>query len=117
MNQTLNSQIPFSCQIGAGTIIDHPYGIILHPATIIGNSCILRQQVTIGNKGTPNSGAPIIGNHVNIGAGAKLIGPISVGDNTMIGANAVVTKSFEAGAVLVGVPAKNIHKKSEQINV
>jgi serine O-acetyltransferase len=114
VNHTLNCEVPISCEIGAGTIIDHPDGIIIGPGVVIGKNCRLRHQVTIGIKGRGNPKAPILGDHVDIGAGAKLIGPITIGDYTKIGVNAVVNKSFDSGAVLVGIPAKNINQINEK---
>jgi serine acetyltransferase len=109
VNHSLNCLVPVACNIGAGTIIDHPYGIIIGPKVVIGKNCRLRHQVTIGIKGGGNHIPPTIGDRVDIGAGAKIIGPVTIGDDTKIGANAVVTKSCDEGAVLVGIPAKNIN--------
>ena len=68
----------------------------------------------IGNKGIADSGVPVIGNNVNIGVGAKIIGDIYIADNVCIGANAVVTESCHVeGATLIGVPAKMIKKGND----
>lgn len=68
----------------------------------------------IGNKGVANSGVPVIGDNVNIGVGAKIVGDVYIADDVSIGANAVVTKScYEKGEVLVGIPAKNIGQAAE----
>jgi serine O-acetyltransferase len=88
----------------------HPYGIVINKDVVMGEGVVLRQQVTIGNKGSESDNScPTIGKNVDIGAGAKIIGGVTIGDNCKIGANAVVTKSFPANSVLVGVPAKNIN--------
>lgn len=106
-----NSEIHVSDKISSKLFFYHPYGIVIHGGSTIGDNCVIRQQVTIGNKGIGDSdGCPIIGNNVEIGAGAKIIGDIHIGDNSKIGANAVVTKSFPQNSVLVGVPARNIAK-------
>lgn len=91
--------------VGKGLMIWHPYGVVIHEKAIIGENCQLHGMNCIGNKGIPNSGIPHIGNNVNIGVGAKIIGDINVADNVSIGANAVVTHSCEGGEVLVGIPA------------
>ncbi|MEE6637648.1 serine acetyltransferase [Limosilactobacillus pontis] len=105
-----SSEIHVSDKISSKLIFYHPYGIVIHGNCKIGDYCVIRQQVTIGNKGINDDGCPIIGNNVEIGAGAKIIGNVSIGDNSKIGANAVVTKSFPNNSILVGVPARNIAK-------
>jgi len=67
---------------------------------------VMRNGVTIGLKRTNERGAPVIGNRVDIGAGAKILGPIRIGDDAVIGANAVVVHDVPAGAVAVGIPAR-----------
>lgn len=105
----LNCDIPGSTKIGKRLRIYHPYGIIINSASIIGDDFLIRAETTIGNKGTSN-GCPIIGNNVQVGVGARIIGNISIGSGCQIGANAVVTKSFEENSILVGIPAHNIRK-------
>ena len=75
-------------------------------AKYIGEDCWINQQVTIGYNG--NGEAPVIGDNVMITCGAKVLGNINIGDNAVIGANAVVVKDVEAGAVMGGIPAKRI---------
>ena len=72
----------------------------------------LRHGVTIGLKNTHQRGAPRIGNRVDIGAGAKLLGPIRIGDDAVIGANAVVLQDVPAGALAVGIPARIIPRRA-----
>lgn len=90
------------------------YGIVVSGEATLGDEVVIRQQVTIGNKGTGEGAddCPIIGDRVDIGAGAKIIGGITIGENSKIGANAVVTKSLPANSILVGVPARNIASKA-----
>ena len=67
-------------------MIPHPNGIVIHPDAKIGPNCLLFQQVTIGQN---HEGVPILGGHVDIGAGAKVLGAITIGDHAVVGANAV----------------------------
>ena len=96
------ADIPLNCQIGGGLLMPHPNGIVIHPGAVIGVNCLIFQQVTIG---FCNEGVPVIGGHVDIGAGAKVIGRIIIGDHALVGANAVVLKDVPTGATAVGVPA------------
>ena len=92
-------------RVGRRLLIEHFGGIIISGDTVIGDDVVIRQGVTIGLRNTGLRGAPVIGNRVDIGAGAKLLGPIHVGDDAVIGANAVVLTDVPAGALAVGVPA------------
>lgn len=93
-------------KIGRRLVIEHFGSIIIHGESIIGDDCSLRQGVTIGNRnGNAPLEAPSIGNRVNIGAGAKLLGKITIGDDVDIGANAVVIIDVPANHIAVGVPA------------
>jgi len=101
------ADIPIHCKIGGGLLIPHPNGIVIHPDAVIGVNCLIHQQVTFGvnrHSGQP----PEIAGHVDIGAGAKIIGPIKIGCNVLIGANAVVVKDVAAGMVVAGIPARVI---------
>jgi serine O-acetyltransferase len=94
------ADIPLNCQIGGGLLIPHPNGIVIHPEAKIGVNCLVFQQVTVGTR--DHYGPPTIGGHVDIGAGAKVLGGITIGDHARIGANAVVTKDVPTGAKAVG---------------
>jgi serine O-acetyltransferase len=96
------AEIPLATQIGGGLLILHPNGIVIHPDSVVGPNCHIFQQVTLG---VGAGGAPKIGGHVDIGAGAKILGNITVGDHAKIGANAVVLQDVPAYATAVGVPA------------
>ncbi len=92
--------------------IDHFGGMVL-VARSIGNDVIIRQNTTFGIARMDRlHDRPVIGNRVEIGAGAVIVGAIDVGDDAIIGANAVVTKSVPAGAVVGGVPARLIRMRS-----
>lgn len=86
----------------------HPQGIVIHERAIVGNDCIIMQQVTIGQ--LDDGDVPTIGNSAFIGAGAKLLGGISVGDNARVGANAVVISNVPVGATVVGIPARIVKR-------
>lgn len=94
--------------IGRRFFIDHGMGVVIGETTEIGDDVLIFHGVTIGGV-SMNTGKrhPTIGNRVVIGAGAKVLGPITIGDDAKIGANAVVTKSVPAGHVAIGIPAKN----------
>jgi serine O-acetyltransferase len=106
--------LPAHARIGAGLYIGHFGNIIVHPDTVMGERCSLSQGVTIGVLGGDRPGVPCIGNDVYIGAGAKILGPVTIGDGAIIGANAVVLEDVPAGATAVGVPARVILKKNQQ---
>lgn len=81
----------------------HMIGIVINPDARIGKNVTIFQQVTIGDSEVGDKlGSPIIGNGVLLGAGCKIIGPVSVGDNAVIGANAVVTKDVPSNVTVVG---------------
>jgi serine O-acetyltransferase len=100
------ADIPLNCKIGGGLLAPHPNGIVIHPDAEIGVNCLIFQQVTIGSRG--RDGAPVIGGHVDIGAGAKILGPVRIGAHALIGANAVVTMDVENGTIVAGIPARVI---------
>jgi serine acetyltransferase len=100
-------ELPYTAQIGQGVIIEHQHGIVIHGNVVIGNNCIIRQGVTIGNRYMDRpTEAPVMGDNVNIGAGAKLLGKITIGDNVNIGANAVVVHDVPQNGLYVGFPQK-----------
>jgi serine O-acetyltransferase len=104
------ADIPLETQIGGGVWLPHPNGVVIHPAAIIGPNCLIFQQVTIGV--AEGAHAPVIGGHVDIGAGAKIIGGVRIGDHAVIGANAVVTRDVPADSVARGNPARAFPRKS-----
>lgn len=96
------ADIPLNTQIGGGLLMPHPNGVVIHPDVRIGPNCLIFQQVTIGSG---RGGVPRVGGHVDIGAGAKILGAVEIGDHARIGANAVVLREVPAGKSAVGVPA------------
>lgn len=103
------ADIPLDSKIGGGLLIPHPNGLVFHPNVEIGPNCLIFQQVTLGANG---KGVPSIGGHVDIGAGAKILGPVIIGDHARIGANAVVTHNVDPGITVAGIPAKPIQSSS-----
>lgn len=93
------ADIALNCHIQGGLLIPHPNGIVIHPKAVIGPNCLILQQVTIVS-------GVIIGGYVDIGSGAKIIRPVSIGDAAQIGANAVVLHNVPAHTTAVGIPAK-----------
>ena len=106
--------IGVSAKIGRRLIIEHSGAIVVHGNAVMGDDCVIRQGVTIGNRRMDQPfAAPHIGNRVNIGAGAKILGAVCIGDDAEIGANAVVLHDVPANAVAVGLPARVIRQKVE----
>lgn len=100
-------ELPWSAQIGRRVLIEHQGGIVIHGCSVIGHDCIIRQGVTLGNRHMDAPfDAPVLGNRVNVGAGAKLLGRLQIGHDASIGANSVVLRDVPAGATAVGIPAR-----------
>jgi len=108
-------ELPFTTKLGRRVVFEHQHGIVIHGYSVIGDECVIRQGVTLGNRGIERPlDAPRLGNRVNVGAGAKILGGITVGDGAKIGANAVVTRDVPPEAVAVGIPARvlTLHDRS-----
>lgn len=98
--------IPPSAQIGEGTFITyHGLGVVIHKDAVIGKNCIIRQNVTIAGG---NGGVPVIGDNVELNAGVVVVGPVHIGNNVRIGANAVVNVDIPDNCTAVGMPAKPV---------
>ncbi|MDA8057105.1 MAG: serine O-acetyltransferase [Actinomycetota bacterium] len=95
--------------IGAGLFIDHATGVVIGETAEVGDDVTLYQGVTLGGTSLePGKRHPTIGHRVTLGAGAKVLGPVVVGDDSRIGANAVVVRDVPPDAVVVGVPGQVI---------
>lgn len=98
--------------IGCRLVIDHGMGVVIGETAVIGDDCIIFHGVTLGGvKFDPVKRHPTVGNNVLIGTGAKVLGPIHLGEGCRIGANAVVIKDVAPGAVIVGPPSSVLEKK------
>ncbi|GLS24479.1 serine O-acetyltransferase [Marinibactrum halimedae] len=107
-------ELPYSVKLGRRVIIEHQGAIVVHGDAEIGHDCILRQGVTLGNRRlTHPREAPKLGVGVNVGAGAKLMGMVNIGDQVNIGANAVVVSDLPSHSTAVGIPAKVISTHPE----
>lgn len=104
-------------KIGKGFFIDHGSGVVIGETTEIGDNVLLFHQVTLGGtKMLPGKRHPTVGNNVVIGAGAKVLGPLLIGDNSKIGAGSIVVKDVQSDVVVVGNPAHIINKVSPKNN-
>ncbi|MBK1813974.1 serine O-acetyltransferase [Clostridium sp. YIM B02505] len=96
-------------QIGRGLFIDHGMGVVIGETSVIGNDVVIYHGVTLGGTGKDKGKRhPTVGDNVVIGTGAKVLGPINIGNDVKIGANSVVLTDIPAGATAVGIPARFI---------
>jgi serine O-acetyltransferase len=113
-NVATNIELPPQAEIGPGLFIAHTGYVVLGPRVVLGRYCTLTQGVTIGHAGGGDESwleCPVIGDRVYVGPGAAVIGPITVGDDALIGVNAVVTRAVPPRGVAVGNPARVISLK------
>jgi serine O-acetyltransferase len=102
--------LPAEADIGPG--LELGYGglcVVVDPKARIGQDCFLSPGVTVGRL-TPQGEAPVLGNSIYVGTGAKILGPVRVGDYAIIGANAVVTEDVPYGAIMAGIPAVELRR-------
>ena len=109
-------ELPCEVVLGRRFRIDHFGGIVISGDAVFGDDCVIRNGVTVGLRHTGKRGSPVIGDRVDIGAGAKILGPIRIGDDVAIGANAVVLKDVPANSIAVGVPARILPRKPQVEN-
>lgn len=101
--------------IGRRFFIDHGMGVVIGETTEIGDDCMLYQAVTLGGTSLEQTKRhPTLHDGVTVGAGAKVLGPVEIGEQSAVGANAVVVKSAPAHSVLIGVPAKDRKRREEE---
>ena len=121
VSQTIRSftgiEIHPGATIGKGLFIDHGMGVVIGETTEIGDNCTIYQGVTLGGTGKDvGKRHPTIGNNVLIGAGAKVLGPFKVGDNSKIAANAVVLSEVPENSTCVGVPARIVKINNRRVS-
>ena len=104
-------------KIGKGFFIDHGMGVVIGETTVVGDNCTLFQGVTLGGTGKETGKRhPTLGKNVVIGTGAKVLGNIKVGDNSYVGANAVVLGDVPSESTVVGIPGRIVKKKGKKIS-
>lgn len=113
-----NSVVPYEASIGQNTKLGYGgIAVVIHKDCIIGGNCVISQCVTLGGRGaglkSGKKGVPRLGNNVYVGAGAKILGDITIGDNVIIGANSVVLNNIPNNAVVAGVPGRIIKYNEE----
>jgi len=102
--------------IGSGMFIDHGMGVVIGETSEVGNNVTLFQGVTLGGTGKQRGKRhPTLGSHVVVGAGAKVLGPITIGDYVKVGANAVVLQDVPDHSTVVGIPGKIVRIKDERV--
>ena len=102
--------------IGKGLVIDHGTGVVIGETAEIGDCCTIYQGVTLGGTGKDvGKRHPTLGDHVLVGAGAKVLGPVKVGDNVKIAAGAVVLDEIPENSTAVGIPAKVVRRNGEKV--
>jgi len=103
--------------IGQGVFIDHGMGVVIGETAVIGNQCLLYQGVTLGGTGKAHGKRhPTLAENVVVGAGAKVLGAISVGANTRIGAGSVVLRNVAPNSTVVGIPGRVVHKSGVRVD-
>jgi len=109
--------ISYKCRLGPGIVIVHGFGVVIGSDVRIAGDCCIYHGVTLGDRGSEwvnsdrTDGHPRIGREVMFGAGAKVLGPITIGDNCVIGANAVVLTDIPPDSVAAGIPAKVVSRR------
>jgi serine O-acetyltransferase len=102
------ADIAWSARIGRGLVLWHPTGVVIGSGVVVGRDARVQQGITLGaaRSRTGTDGDPVVGDDVYLGAGARVLGPVRIGDRARIGANAVVLADVPDGASAVGVPAR-----------
>lgn len=105
-----NCHLHYATQVGEGTILAYGgVGVVIHRDAVIGKNCVIESNVTIGGRNN-NPKVPVIGDGVFIGTGARILGDVHIGNNSIIGANAVVLHDIPNNCSAAGVPARVLHE-------
>lgn len=100
-------ELDYKTTVGPGLSLQHGTGLVVHQKAVIGARCTLRHCVTIGDR-FPSVGVPVLEDHVEVGANAVILGPVVIGEDSVIGAGAVVIRSVPSGSIVAGNPARVI---------
>ena len=118
INRTITGiEIHPGAKIGKKVFIDHGMGVVIGETAQIGDNCLLYQGVTLGGTGKSHGKRhPTLKENVVVGAGAKVLGSITIGANTRIGAGSVVVRSVQGNSTVVGIPGRVVHQSGVKIN-
>lgn len=112
-----NIEIHPGAQVGRGVLIDHGAGVVIGETAVIGDGCTIYQGVTLGGTGKEKGKRhPTLGKNVLVGAGARILGPFTVGDNCKIAANAVLLEPLQDNSTAVGVPARAVRVAGRKVD-
>ncbi|MFL5346379.1 MAG: serine O-acetyltransferase [Hyalangium sp.] len=108
-----SAYLPDEAEIGEHTVLGYSgIGVFIHPRARIGRHCLISHFVSLGGMGG-KEGAPVLGDYVRIGTGARILGPVRIGDFAVVGANSVVVRDVPAGTVVFGIPARVVRTLSD----
>ncbi len=102
------ADLAWQADVGPGLVLHHPTGVVIGPHVTIGSNCVIQQGVTLGGGAGEEGGkgdSPVLGSRVQLGPGSRVLGPVRVGDDAVVAANAVVVRDVPEGFVARGVPA------------
>jgi len=108
-------ELDYKTTVGPGLALQHGVGLVVHQRAVIGSGCTLRNGVTIGER-PPREGVPVLGDSVDVGVNAVILGPITIGNGVVIGAGSVVIRSINAGDVVAGNPARLIRRIEQSLS-
>jgi serine acetyltransferase len=100
-------ELDYKTTVGPGLALQHGVGLVVHQQAVIGSGCTLRNGVTIGER-PPREGVPVLGDGVDVGVNAVILGPVTIGKGSVVGAGSVVIQSADAGSIVAGNPARLI---------
>ena len=105
-------------EIGHGVLIDHGSGVVIGETAVVGDGCVIYQGVTLGGTGKDKGKRhPTLGKNIMVGSGARILGPIDIGDDSKIASNAVVLQSLPPASTAVGVPARIVRVKGKKVEM